>query len=253
MTKKYSERETLTKAQIKKAAMEFLEKNEYFGLNPEHLGMGSLLGEIINRSQDKFTVVREITASILKLEQECETIAKRIEAQRIKTEKEKIEANQQLKQEKHLGVVSFGLEFKNPSMTIGEFLKEVTDRYSAAGLLDTPLRVKPADCSATGAIAKLLKDTDKITLSVEEGTASEYKELIQDTNEAYMEEAIMDKILNDPSLPECVKNAIVNGAAEVVMVPAGAFHPGMFATGMNPTGKSHPELAGILSKVLRGI
>lgn len=199
MTKQYSERKMLTKAQVREAGMEFLKQNDFFGLNPEHLEMGSIFGEIVNRSTDKFTVIREITASILKLEQQGEVIAKKIEAQRIK------EANAKIQEQAgdedgnpHVPTVikSMAINFVNDKdMTIGEVLAEVLNRYRDANLLDVKLSDIKTDEAQLAATSKLMEaGFDKFAIGYDEHTCCEYADAISQHNAEVMKEYVLPLI-----------------------------------------------------------
>ncbi|MGL4452413.1 MAG: hypothetical protein ACRCTZ_14670 [Sarcina sp.] len=176
---KYSEREKITKAQARKKAIAFLETNNFFGLDRESVENGKELNEIICRATDEFTLIREISAAILKFETEAEHKAA------AKAKKE--QAAETPKEHEPVNIKMVSIAFVNDKdLTVGELLAEMTERYTKAGLLDVKLSDFKTEDGSMASVMKL-NETGMKTYAIgyDEHTCCEYNDMVR---EAYMEQ-----------------------------------------------------------------
>lgn len=154
----------LTLEQKKASVKKFLENNEYFGLNEEFIGLSETFNKVLEESENELTLIAGLVQSILIIQKEIEII-----------QKKQIEKKYEKHESKKIAFVTIGFE-KNKDLTIGEFLKELAERYSEAGLLDVSLNDIETYDSAIAAGVKLLQEPKKMSFGYEETTYCDVKQ-----------------------------------------------------------------------------
>ncbi|MGL5716370.1 MAG: hypothetical protein ACRCXX_13640 [Cetobacterium sp.] len=189
---RFSQREKITKSEAREKAIAFLETNNFFGLDRESVEHGKELNEIISRATDEFTLIREISAALLKFENEAQHIAA------AKAKKEKAKKENKKHEPVNIKMVSVAF-VKDEDLTVGEFIAELTERYSKAGLLDVKLSEIRTEDSSLSAVIKL-NETGMKTFAIgyDEYTCCEYVDMILEDSALNQE----DPQVATPGIPD---------------------------------------------------
>ncbi|MGL6132193.1 MAG: hypothetical protein ACRCZ9_11340 [Fusobacteriaceae bacterium] len=112
---KFNNRKVLNFEEKMEVAIDFLERMDFFGLEPDLLLNTEAFDKTINTAKDAFEVMRDIPANLLKIDKEIK-----------------------LSNPENMTIMQIAIADAQDK-TVGEFLKEVSDRYTKAGFMDVKI------------------------------------------------------------------------------------------------------------------